>query len=116
MNDVRLIDKAACDRLRAEIEAAGLALDSSAGDRQLQMLPLVLRHLGRRGLATLEGQALGYMRLATRVADIEAAGYRVHHGRENVIADDGVTHRGMSRYFLLGEPRRQRGLFEGGAV
>jgi hypothetical protein len=114
MNDVRLIDKAACDRLRAEIEAAGLALDSSAGDRQLQMLPLVLRHLGRRGLATLEGQALGYMRIATRISDIREGGYRVHRGQEDVIADDGVLHRNMARYFLLGEPGRQRRLFEGG--
>lgn len=39
--------------------------------RQLNTLPKVMRYFGARGLATVEAEALGYRRIATRIQDGE---------------------------------------------
>ncbi|WP_295950684.1 hypothetical protein [Rhodoferax sp.] len=99
------IGKVACDAIRAEIARAGLRLNSAAGDSQMAMLPRVLRYLGARGLGTVEAEALGYRRIATRIQDLEERGYRVHVDREHVVTDDQLLHPRMARYKLMGAPR-----------
>ena len=100
----RHIKKRQIDELRAEIAKVGLALHSAQGDAQLEMLPKVLRYLGPRGLGTLEGQGLGYMRIATRIQDLEAMGFTIFVDREHVVSDDGLLHPRMARYILIAEP------------
>lgn len=104
-DDFRRIDKPTCDRLRSEIHAAGLSLKSSSGDAQLEKLPKLLEYLGGRGLGTIEGEALGYRRIATRIKDLKQRGFQIHTAREGVISDDGLPHHGMARYHLLGYPQ-----------
>ena len=110
---VRRIGKAQCDAIRAEIDAAGLALNSSRGADQLATLPKVLSYLGARGLGTVEAEALGYRRIATRVQDLEERGYTIHSARETVITDDELEHPGMARYTLLNEPTTEGGARHG---
>lgn len=98
------IGKKRCDAIRAEIAAAGLTLDSAQGDCQLNTLPKVMRYFGARGLATVEAEALGYRRIATRIQDLEAAGFQFHVAREHVITDDQLLHQRMARYHLLHDP------------
>ena len=98
------IGKKRCDEIRAEVAAAGLSLDSAKGDAQLIMLPRVMRYFGARGLATVEAEALGYRRIATRIQDLEAAGYKFYPAKEHVITDDQLLHPRMARYVLLREP------------
>lgn len=98
------IGKAACDAIRAEIALAGLRLDSALGDSQLAMLPRVLRYLGARGLGTVEAEALGYRRIATRIQDLEDRGYVIAVPREHVVTDDQLLHPRMARYKLMSSP------------
>ena len=102
------IGKKRCDAIRAEIAAAGLTLDSAQGDCQLNTLPKVMRYFGARGLATVEAEALGYRRIATRIQDLESADYQFHVAREHVITDDQLLHQRMARYHLLREPGGKR--------
>ncbi|GIZ54061.1 helix-turn-helix domain-containing protein [Noviherbaspirillum aridicola] len=89
-------------RLVRELQDNGVGLNSSAGERQLSTLPKVLAFLGDRGLNTYEGTAAGYARLATRIQDLEADGWIIESRRENVIGPDGLFHRGVARYILVG--------------
>jgi hypothetical protein len=100
---LKRIGKKQCDALRREIAEAGLMLGSAAGYAQLETLPKVLRYLGSRGLGTVEGEALGYRRIATRIQDLEVEGYGFIVKRENVVTDDCLLHPSMARYFLASE-------------
>lgn len=100
---LRRIGKKQCDALRNEISVAGLALNSAQGSAQLETLPKVLRYFGNRGLGTVEAEALGYRRMATRIFDLEAEGYIFNVKKENVVTDDCLIHPRMARYFLTGE-------------
>lgn len=84
-----------------EIQRAGLQLRSAAGDSQLATLPRVLEYLGSRGANTYELVAMGYLRAATRVKDLEDR-YEIASLREDVIGPDGLLHKGVARYVLLG--------------
>ena len=90
------------NKVVTEIQTAGLQLRNSAGNTQLETLPKLLQHLGPRGLNTYEGVAAGYLRIATRIKDLENV-WLIHSLRENVIGPDGLFHKGVARYVLIGK-------------
>ena len=102
-----------------EIAWAGLKLRSTSGDTQLATLPKVLEYLGSRGANTYELVALGYLRAATRVKDLEDQ-YEIISLRENVIGPDGLFHQGVARYFFGGRknqpPAQPQGQLDLGAA
>lgn len=85
-----------------EIRKAGLQLRSTAADTQLETLPKVLQHLGPRGLNTYEGVAAGYLRIATRVKELKET-WEIQSLREDVVGPDGMWHKGVARYVLIGK-------------
>jgi len=85
-----------------EIQWAGLQLRSTAGDTQLTTLPKVLEYFGARGLSTYEGQAAGYLRIATRIKELKET-WEIISLREDVIGPDGLFHKGVARYVLIGK-------------
>jgi len=85
-----------------EIESVGLQLRSASGITQLATLPKVLKHLGPRGANTYELVALGYLRAATRIKDLEDS-YVIVSLREDVVGPDGLLHKGVARYVLIGK-------------
>lgn len=87
-----------------ELVQNGIALRDSSGATQLETLRRVLEFRGARGLNTYEGTAAGYLRLATRVKELKDR-WDIHALREDVIGPDGLLHKGVARYVLLG--RRQ---------
>jgi hypothetical protein len=87
-----------------EIESVGLQLRSASGYTQLATLPKVLEYLGARGANTYELVALGFLRAATRIKDLEDR-YAIASLREDVIGPDGLLHKRVARYVLLG-PRK----------
>jgi hypothetical protein len=87
-----------------ELTAAGVSLRSTDGASQLETLRRALQFRGPRGLNTYEGTAAGYLRMATRVKELRE-NWDIYTVRENVIAPDGLVHRGVARYILRG--RRQ---------
>ena len=89
-------------KLRKEVDAAKLGLRDASGATQGATLPLVLAYLGPRGLNTKEGEALGYYRIATRIQEMEANGWHIESLRETIIGADGLAHRGIARYVLIG--------------
>ena len=101
-----------------EIRRAGLRLRSTAGDSQLATLPKLLAHFGPHGINTYEGVAAGYLRIATRIKELKET-YIIHSLREDVIAPDGMFHKGVARYVLIGKrkdmPPDQRNLDLGAA-
>jgi len=89
-------------KLRRELEGAGLGLQDTSGRTQCQTLLRVLRYLGDRGINTLEGVGCGFYRIATRIQELEAAGWLIASQRESVTGADGLTHVGIARYVLTG--------------
>jgi hypothetical protein len=85
-----------------EIRKAGLQLRSTAGDTQLETLPKVLQHRGARGLNTYEGVAAGYLRIATRVKELQET-WEIQSLREDIVGPDGMWHKGVARYVLIGK-------------
>jgi hypothetical protein len=85
-----------------EIWKAGLQLRSTSGDTQLETLPKVLQYRGARGLNTYEGVAAGYLRIATRVKELKET-WEIHSLREDIIGPDGMWHKGVARYVLVGK-------------
>jgi hypothetical protein len=85
-----------------EIRWAGLQLRGTSGDTQLATLPKVLEYLGSRGANTYELVALGYLRAATRVKDLEDQ-YEIASLREDVVGPDEMFHKGVARYVLIGK-------------
>lgn len=80
----------------------GVGLQGTSGATQIATLRRALEYLGARGLNTYEGTAAGYARLATRIFDLEADGWLIASLRENIIGPDGLFHRGVARYVLIG--------------
>lgn len=89
-------------KLRRELHAAGLELTNASRCTQQQMLLRTLQYLGPRGLNTPEGVGLGFYRIATRIQELEAHGWHIASMRENLVGEDGLAHRGIARYVLLG--------------
>ena len=89
-------------KLRNEIAAEGLALRDTSGQTQCDTLLRVLQHRGAKGINTPEGVGLGYLRIATRVQELEERGWRIASYRERIISADGLAHNGIARYCLLG--------------
>lgn len=87
-----------------ELRAAGVSLRAADGRTQLDTLRRALEYRGARGLNTYEGTAAGYLRLATRVRELKET-WDIHALKEDVIGPDGLLHKGVARYVLLG--RRQ---------
>jgi hypothetical protein len=83
-----------------EIRDAGLQLRSTESDTQLVTLLKVLEHRGARGLSTYEGQAAGYLRIATRIKELKET-WHIVTLREDVIGPDGLFHKGVGRYVLV---------------
>lgn len=87
-----------------ELRAAGVDLRAADGRTQLETLRLALEYRGARGLNTYEGTAAGYLRFATRIFELKEQWY-IFTLKEDVIGPDGLLHKGVARYVLLG--RRQ---------
>ena len=90
-------------KLRRELEANGLALRDTTGSTQCQTLLRVLQYLGARGMNTPEGVGCGFYRIATRVHEMEAAGWLIASCRESIVGADGLPHIGIARYILIGK-------------
>ena len=84
-----------------ELAQNGIALRDASGTTQLDTLRRVLEFRGARGLNTFEGTAAGYIRLATRVKELKET-WDIHALREDVMGPDGLLHKGVARYVLLG--------------
>ena len=87
-----------------ELREAGVALRAADGRTQRDTLRRALEYRGARGLNTYEGTAAGYMRMATRIKELKDT-WDIHALREDVVGPDGLVHKGVARYVLLG--RRQ---------
>jgi hypothetical protein len=96
-----------------ELRAAGVSLRAADGRTQRETLLRALEHRGPRGLNSYEGMAAGYMRMATRIKELKET-WEIYTLREDVTGPDGLVHRGVARYVLLGrrqdltEPAAQR--------
>lgn len=88
-------------KLRRELQAKGLALGDTVGLSQRQTLLRVLKYLGSRGINTPEAVGVGFYRVATRIQELEAEGWRIASLRECLVGADGLEHRGVARYVLL---------------
>ena len=89
-------------KLIQELESNGLTLASTGTATQCATLIRTLKYLGGRGINTFEATAAGYVRLASRVHDLDAAGWLIASWRESVIGPDGLFHHGVARYILMG--------------
>lgn len=89
-------------KLRREVRRAGLFLRDTTGRSQRETLLGVLQYLGGRGLNTLEGVGLGFYRIATRVQELQEAGYSIDSCPERVEGPDGLVHCRIARYVLCG--------------
>lgn len=88
--------------VRRELQRKGLSLHDTTGQTQRETLLRILQHVGPRGINTPEGVGLGFYRIATRVQELEAAGWIISSQRERLIGADGLVHVGIARYVLVG--------------
>lgn len=93
-------------KLRREVRRAGLFLRDTTGKSQRETLLGVLQYLGGRGLNTLEGVGLGFYRIATRVQELQEAGYAIVSIPERVEGPDGLIHCRIARYVLRAGSRQ----------
>ena len=100
--DAFLCDEKHISNLRTELAASGLSLKDTSGQTQCDTLLRVLQHVGPKGINTPEGVGLGYLRIATRVQELEARGWIVASLRERIVGSDGLAHNGIARYCLIG--------------
>ena len=100
--DAFLCDEKHISNLRTELAASGLRLKDASGQTQCDTLLRVLKYLGPRGINTPEGVGQGYLRLATRIHEIEERGWVISSLRERIIGSDGLAHNGIARYCLIG--------------
>lgn len=87
-----------------ELSRNGIALQNASGAAQREVLLRALQFRGSKGINTFEGTAAGFLRTATRVLEIKRA-WNIYTLREDVIGPDGLLHKGIARYVLMG--RRQ---------
>jgi hypothetical protein len=92
------------NKVAKELRRVDLQLKSTAGDTQLATLPKVLQYLGPRGLNTYEGVAAGYLRIATRIKELKDT-WEIITVLEDVIGPDGLFHKGVARYVLIGKKK-----------
>lgn len=96
-------------KLRREVRQAGLFLRDTTGRSQRETLLAILQFLGGRGLNTLEGVGLGFYRIATRVQELQEAGYLIISYPERVEGPDGLVHCRVARYSLIGRQADAQG-------
>lgn len=84
-----------------ELRAAGVDLRAADGRTQQETLARALQYRGARGLSTFEGTAAGYLRLACRVRELKTK-WDIYTLKEDVVGPDGLLHKGVARYVLLG--------------
>lgn len=87
-----------------ELMENGVGLRSADGTSQQRTLVRALQFRGERGLNTYEGTAAGYMRIATRVKELKED-WNIYALKEDVIGPDGLLHKGVARYVLMGRRR-----------
>jgi hypothetical protein len=85
-----------------ELRIAGVELRAADGRSQLETLRRALEHRGAHGLNTYEGTAAGYLRFATRIFDLKEEAWEIYTLKEDVIGPDGLLHKGVARYVLMG--------------
>ncbi|GAC1611134.1 MAG: hypothetical protein NVS3B3_21610 [Aquirhabdus sp.] len=90
-------------KFRLAIEEAGLGLDDPSATTQCACLLRILQYRGAEGINTLEGVACGFLRIATRIQELQADGHHIIAVPETVISADGLVHRRIARYILLKE-------------
>jgi hypothetical protein len=103
-------------RILRELHYNGVELKSTGGMAQTLMLQKVLTFRGARGLNTYEGAAAGYSRLAARVRELREAGWIIKSKRENLFGPDGLEHRGVARYVLIGKRNTPAALRSGSSA
>lgn len=96
-------------KLRREVRQAGLFLRDTTGRSQRETLLAILQFLGGRGLNTLEGVGLGFYRIATRVQELQEAGYLITSQPERVEGPDGLVHCRIARYAFGGRQADAQG-------
>jgi hypothetical protein len=101
-NNILVCDTKHINKKCRRLAANGLALRSTASDTQHATLPRVLQFLGAEGLNTYEGTAAGYLRIATRIKELRET-WEIHSLREDVFGPDGLFHKGVARYVLIGK-------------
>lgn len=89
-------------KIRRELQGKGLYLRDTSGRTQCETLLRVLQYLGQRGINTPEGVGCGFYRIATRIQELEAAGWLITSYRERMVGADGLEHVGIARYVLRG--------------
>jgi len=101
-------------KFRLDIEAAGLALNDASAATQCQALLRILIYQGARGINTLEGVACGFLRIATRIQELEDDGHVIASIKEHVKTADGLIHKGIARYVLVTQtmPKNQQGTLD----
>lgn len=94
-------------KFRLEIEAAGLGLTDASATTQRQALLLILIYRGSKGINTIEGNACGFLRIATRIQELEDEGYTIASIKETARTSDGLIHRGIARYILMNQSAKE---------
>ena len=100
--DAFLCDEKHISNFRNELAASGLRLQDASGQTQCDTLLRVLQHRGPKGINTPEGVGCGFYRIATRIQELEERGWVISSLRERIIGSDGLAHRGIARYCLIG--------------
>mgnify|MGYP001545094958 CR=1 FL=1 len=100
-------------KLRKELHANGMALHDTSGRTQCETLLRILQYLGPRGINTPEGVACGFYRIATRIQELEEAGWIITSLRESMVGADGLSHNGIARYVLSGHGITPKGEAQG---
>ncbi|KIG04885.1 hypothetical protein BurMR1_3696 [Burkholderia sp. MR1] len=94
--------------LRQELLDAGIKVNSTESDTQLQRLGAILEYLGSRGLNTYEAEvAGGFARIATRIHDLREEGWEIDAVREKAVGPDGLMHINVARYVLIHRPNQE---------
>jgi hypothetical protein len=89
-------------KLRRELKIAGLHLHDASGNSQRVALLKIMQYLGPRGINTPEGVGCGFYRIATRIQELEDAGWKISVPKERILGADGLEHSGVARYILIG--------------
>ena len=84
-----------------ELKENGVDLRTTDGDSQQRTLVRALQYRGERGLNSYEGAAAGYLRMAARIKELKET-WDIYALKENVIGPDGLFHKGVARYVLMG--------------
>lgn len=89
-------------KLIRDLYKNGVGLKSSSKISQRTTLLRALQFRGVLGLNTFEGTAAGYCRLATRIHELQGAGWDIVSLRETVVGPDNLIHKKIARYVLIG--------------